>query len=211
MRMVSRVIAALLMALVCSAAFAGAPLTLPIPTDAPGSYYYSLRDAAGTELNRIPFEVYGEGSVSGRLARSAELAVTLARSDYAPGEEIELSIRAPYAGAGLITIERDRVYAARWFRAAGNSSVERIRVPQSLEGNGYVVVSFLRALDAHQCGETYREIARALFGATRVPAGSAWKTHDLRDRTIRLVRTGVRLMRGGYLGLLRYPQHRNFS
>jgi hypothetical protein len=69
----------------------------------------------------------------------------------------------------------------------------------------------LRALDAHQCGETYRDIARALFGATRVPAGSAWKTHDLRDRTIRLVRKGVRLMRGGYLDLLRHPQHRNDS
>jgi hypothetical protein len=69
----------------------------------------------------------------------------------------------------------------------------------------------LRALDAHQCGETYRDIARALFGVTRVPRGSAWKTHDVRDRTIRLVRTGVRLMRGGYLDLLRHPQHRNPS
>ena len=63
----------------------------------------------------------------------------------------------------------------------------------------------LRALDAHQCGESYRDIARALFGETSVPAGSAWKTHDLRDRTIRLVRKGLRLMRGGYLDLLRHP------
>jgi hypothetical protein len=66
----------------------------------------------------------------------------------------------------------------------------------------------LRALDAHQGGETYRDIARALFGARRIPAGSAWKTHDVRDRTIRLVRTGLRLMRGGYLDLLRHPQRR---
>ena len=33
-------------------------------------------------------------------------------------------------------------------------------------------------------------------------------THDLRDRTIRLVRAGVDLMRGGYLDLLRYPRRR---
>jgi hypothetical protein len=39
----------------------------------------------------------------------------------------------------------------------------------------------------------------------RIPAGAGWKTHDLRDRTIRLVRSGVKLMRGGYLDLLRYP------
>ena len=63
----------------------------------------------------------------------------------------------------------------------------------------------LRALDAHLAGATYREIAEALFGEARVPTGSSWKTHDLRDRTIRLVRTGVRLMRGGYLDLLRRP------
>jgi hypothetical protein len=69
----------------------------------------------------------------------------------------------------------------------------------------------LRALDAHQSGETYRTIARTFFGATRVPAGSSWKTHDIRDRTIRLVRAGIRLMRGGYLDLLRHPQRHDSS
>jgi hypothetical protein len=63
----------------------------------------------------------------------------------------------------------------------------------------------LRALDAHLAGETYRAIAQGLFGHERVPTGRWWKTHDLRDRTIRLVRAGVALMRGGYLGLLRVP------
>jgi hypothetical protein len=63
----------------------------------------------------------------------------------------------------------------------------------------------LRALDGHLGGESYRAIAQVLFGSKRVPAGTGWKTHDLRDRTIRLVRTGVRLMQGGYLDLLRHP------
>src|SRR2546426_2087614 len=56
----------------------------------------------------------------------------------------ELQVQAPYAGAGLITIERDRVYAWRWFRAATTSSVQRIPLPDGLEGNGYVSVSFVR-------------------------------------------------------------------
>jgi hypothetical protein len=29
-----------------------------------------------------------------------------------------------------------------------------------------------------------------------------WKTHDLRARTVRLVRSGLDLMRGGYIRLL---------
>jgi hypothetical protein len=69
----------------------------------------------------------------------------------------------------------------------------------------------LRALDGHLAGATYREIAQALFGAARIPAGPAWKTHDVRDRTIRLVRTGLDFMRGRHLDLLRYPLRRGRS
>ena len=70
------------------------------------------------------------------------------------------------------------------------------------------LVDALRALDARLDGETYRTIAEALFGAECVPA-RAWKTHDLRNRTIRLVQSGQELMRGGYFDLLRYPLRRN--
>jgi hypothetical protein len=70
------------------------------------------------------------------------------------------------------------------------------------------LVLVLRALDARLAGEAYRTIAQGLFGAHRVPSGAYWKTHDLRDRTIRLVRTGAHLMRGGYLELLTHRRGR---
>ncbi|MCK1406140.1 DUF2285 domain-containing protein [Bradyrhizobium sp. 76] len=60
----------------------------------------------------------------------------------------------------------------------------------------------IRALDAYAAGSTYRAVAEALFGKARIP-DRAWKTHDLRNRTIRLVQGGLALMRGGYRGLLR--------
>jgi hypothetical protein len=65
------------------------------------------------------------------------------------------------------------------------------------------LVLTLRALDARLAGESYRAIAAGLFGDARIPIGRGWKTHDLRDRTIRLVRAGLELMQGGYLDLLR--------
>ena len=65
----------------------------------------------------------------------------------------------------------------------------------------------LRALDARMDGSTYREIAEVLFGARQIPE-RAWKTHDLRNRTIRLVQTGFALMRGGYRALLRPPSRK---
>jgi hypothetical protein len=65
----------------------------------------------------------------------------------------------------------------------------------------------IRALDACNSGGTYRSIAEALFGKKRIP-DRAWKTHDLRNRTIRLVQSGLELMRGGYRSLLR-PERRD--
>ena len=60
----------------------------------------------------------------------------------------------------------------------------------------------LRALDGRNEGKTYRAIAEGIFGKKRIPE-HAWKTHDLRNRTIRLVQRGLALMRGGYRDLLR--------
>lgn len=65
----------------------------------------------------------------------------------------------------------------------------------------------LRALDARIEGNSYRTIAEGLFGARRIPK-RAWKTHDLRNRTIRLVQSGFALMRGGYRALLRQGRRR---
>jgi hypothetical protein len=64
------------------------------------------------------------------------------------------------------------------------------------------LVFMLRALDGHLAEASYREIAEVLFGARRLER-EAWKTSSLRDRTIRLVKGGLGLMRTGYRKLLR--------
>lgn len=125
-------------------AIAAAGHKLNIATDAPGDFAYVIRDASGLEMNRIEYSVAGTGNVTRSLERNAELQLKLNKKDYAPGEEIEISVRAPYAGAGLITIERDRVYAHQWFRASTQASVQKIRVPRDFEGNGYVSVQYVR-------------------------------------------------------------------
>lgn len=66
------------------------------------------------------------------------------------------------------------------------------------------LVMALRALDGRLDGASYRDIAAILFGRKRLPA-RGWKTHDLRDRTIRLCNLGFYLMEGGYRQLLLHP------
>jgi uncharacterized protein YfaS (alpha-2-macroglobulin family) len=118
--------------------------SLKLATETPGNFAYVVRDASGQQLARFDYQVAGEGNVTRALEKNAELELALAKTDYAPGEDIELSIRAPYEGAGLITIERERVYAWRWFKTTTNSSVQHIRLPAGLEGNAYVSVAFVR-------------------------------------------------------------------
>ncbi|UPT91973.1 DUF2285 domain-containing protein [Bradyrhizobium barranii subsp. apii] len=65
----------------------------------------------------------------------------------------------------------------------------------------------LRAAAAYLAGATYRSIAEALFGKARI-SDRAWKTHDLRSRTRRLVQSGLAFVRGGYRKLLR-PRRRD--
>ncbi len=60
----------------------------------------------------------------------------------------------------------------------------------------------LRALDGALDKASYRMIAESLFGGAAVER-EPWKTASVRDATIRLVRAGQGLMRGGYLKLLR--------
>ncbi|MBX7059789.1 MAG: alpha-2-macroglobulin family protein [Leptospirales bacterium] len=122
-----------------------AGLRLNLPSSAPGDFVIYIEDANHLELNHIAFSIAGAGTMAGRLDRGAELQLRLEKGDYAPGEEIRLNIVAPYVGAGLITIERDRVYAHKWFQTSTNSTVQSIVVPASLEGSAYVNVAFIRS------------------------------------------------------------------
>jgi len=75
------------------------------------------------------------------------------------------------------------------------------KLPEPRESNPRLT-TMLRALDGHLDGCSYRVIADVFFGRARV-ASEPWKTSSLRDATIRLVRSGVAFMRGGYRKLLR--------
>jgi len=125
-------------------AIAAAGNTLKFATGTPGNFSYVIKNAQDVELGRISYSVAGNANVTRSLDRNAELQLALDRKDYAPGDTIQISIRAPYTGAGLITIERDKVYAHAWFKTSKTASVQTITVPRDFEGTGYVNVHFVR-------------------------------------------------------------------
>jgi len=125
-----------------------AGLEYSLPTNTPGEFKLLITGPGDLEYNSLSFSVAGSENVQRSLNRTAELEITMNKTDFRNGEDIELMIKAPYAGSGLITIERDKVYTHRWFRSSGETSMQTITVPAELEGNAYVNVHYLRSQDS---------------------------------------------------------------
>ena len=121
-----------------------------LPTAEPGDYVLELRDDQNRTLSKLHFSVVGQGQAARSLEKNAELEIKLDRKQYSAGDDIAISIVAPYAGSGLITIEREKVYAYSWFQTNTAGTVQHIRLPEGFEGSGYVNVAFVRALDSKE-------------------------------------------------------------
>ncbi|MBE6442544.1 MAG: alpha-2-macroglobulin family protein [Desulfovibrio desulfuricans] len=130
-------------------------VSLPLPTKEAGDFLLTLRQPDGTVLSMIPYTVAGtrlaqpDGLSTGSLAKG-DLRLKLDRQHYAPGDTVKLRLSTPFAGTGLITVERETVLAHAWFTAQPGESVQEIRLPADFQGKGYINVSYARALDSDE-------------------------------------------------------------
>ncbi|WP_373779168.1 alpha-2-macroglobulin [Glaesserella sp.] len=124
-------------------------IELVLDTANSGDYVVVISDQNDQVVNRIPYTVVGNQNLTTEMDRNSELKLRLNKKEYQKGEDIEIAIQAPYTGSGLITIETDRVYAHKWFKADTNQSVQRITLPENFEGSGYINVQFSRDLNSN--------------------------------------------------------------
>ena len=169
-------------------AIAAQGTTLALNSETPGNFAYVIRDAEGLEMNRINYSVSGKGNVTRSLERNAELQLTLNKKDYNPGEEIEVSIRAPYTGAGLITIEREKVFAHTWFKADTLASIQKIKLPAHFEGNGYINVQFVRDIASDEIFTSPMS-----YGAVPFATALTTRTNPLKLTAPAIVKPGEKL------------------
>ena len=121
-----------------------------IDTAQPGDFALEIYDSDARRLSRVEYSVVGYGNLAGKIDKDAELQIKLNKTDYLPDELINMSIKAPYAGSGLISIETDKVHSFKWFKTDVESTVQSIRVPAGLEGTGYVNVAFVRDVSSKE-------------------------------------------------------------
>ncbi|MDR2192260.1 MAG: alpha-2-macroglobulin family protein [Endomicrobium sp.] len=123
---------------------------LPLDSANPGNYVVELEDETGAKILSFGYFVAGSSNQSLSIEKDANLTLNLESDDVEPGGRLKLNITAPYTGSGLITIEREKVYAYKWFKTNSNSSIQTITVPENIEGDAYVVVSFIRSQDSKE-------------------------------------------------------------
>ncbi len=115
----------------------------------------------------------------------------------------------PYA----VLLPFDRLFEIRtaaalrlWFQLTGRRAGADVGMLTAERRKRFILA--LRALDARLLGTTYHDIAAGLFDTGPISRRD-WISHELRDKTGRLVRLGFKMMRGGYRQLLLYPYRRN--
>ncbi|MDR2337230.1 MAG: Ig-like domain-containing protein [Deltaproteobacteria bacterium] len=126
------------------------PLKIALPTAKPGEFALRLEDCDGNIISKVDYLVAGSSNLDFALDKEAELDLRLNQTEYKNGETIEMQITTPYSGYGLITIERESVFAFKWFKTEAKSTLQTITVPQNLSGNAYVNVSFIRDFDSKE-------------------------------------------------------------
>lgn len=130
-----------------------------------GTYFVQITDENDNILAHIDYFVADTSNVSLQSDTNAEMQIKLNKSEYAAGDDITINVITPYTGTGLITIERDRVYAYKWFQTQTTSSVQHIALPEGFEGSGYVNVSFVRDINSRDIFTTPYTFAVAPFRA----------------------------------------------
>jgi len=140
---------------------------IKLNTASGGTYYLQLSNTNGDILANIEYFVASDENVEMRSDSRAELQIKLDSTEYKPGDTINIGIVAPYAGTGLITIERDKVYAHAWFTATTTTSTQKITIPDDFSGTGYVNVSFVRDINSRDIFTTPYTYAVAPF-STRI-------------------------------------------
>ncbi len=153
-----------------------------------------LESVAPPDLDRGTARSSADGLsiIHGHGASTVRLFLT---GDVAPDHPVAALV--PLGADGLDRIEA----VTRLWRAFNNRPMSpdaRLTAQQRRR-----LRHMLQAVDGRMDGASYRQIAHAIYGSSRV-ADSPWKTSALRDSTIDLVKDGFALIAGGYRKLLRH-------
>ncbi len=123
-----------------------------------GEYLLSVNDpftAAASSL-RLFSAAAGQEWVDWAKDKPETVALSLDRERYAPGDRARLAIKAPFAGAALLSVESDRVLTTRVVRLERNTAEVEIEVRPEWSPNVYCSVVLIRPAVAESVWTAHR-------------------------------------------------------
>lgn len=166
------------------------------------AYQCERDDPDGFDLHKLglPIQVLRGG---GQEEIAIDAGRATVRVSLASGTLLDGPVRLVYRLEGRRLLSR-RLLALQQFEAVMRlGRVPRLLQQHLSERSSERMVLILRTLDALARAKPARAIAIELFGADQVEADWAHESDYLRMKTRRLIDAAKRLVRGGYLTLLR--------
>lgn len=121
-----------------------------LDTSKAGNFVLKIKNSKDEVLNEVSYYVMGDRNLARSLSRNAELEVKLVNKDVEPGGTLKFELKAPYTGSALVTIERDQIYTSKWIKVTKKTSMHSIRVPASVQGNGYLNIMLTRGQSSNE-------------------------------------------------------------
>ncbi|MFA5203378.1 MAG: MG2 domain-containing protein [Lentisphaeria bacterium] len=140
----------------------------PVTVDRAGQYIVTLADPFGGAAASLPvFAAAGDAEwVDWAKDRPAQVQLSLDRTSYLPGETARLAVKAPFAGAALLTVETDRVLERRLVTLTGNTAEVAIPVKPEYAPNAHCVLSLIRPAVAESVWSAHRAVGEVALTVT---------------------------------------------
>ena len=122
------------------------PQTLTLTPSDYGEYRVRLEDLESAATAEIGFYVNGWGRAQVSMEHPTRLDLTLNKPAYRSGETAKLSIKAPFPGTLLLTIEREKVLSYRTIVMKENTATLSVPVRYNYKPNVYLSATLIRAV-----------------------------------------------------------------
>ena len=111
-----------------------------------GEYRVRIEDIASTATAELKFYVSGWGRTPVSMEHPTRLDLTLDKPAYRPEQTAKLSIKAPFPGTLLLTVEREKVLSHRTVVMKNNTATLSIPVRYAYRPNVYLSATLIRSI-----------------------------------------------------------------
>ncbi len=111
-----------------------------------GEYRVRIEDIASTATAELKFYVSGWGRTPVSMEHPTRLDLTLDKPTYRPEQTAKLSIKAPFPGTLLLTVEREKVLSHRTIVMKNNTATLSIPVRYAYRPNVYLSATLTRSI-----------------------------------------------------------------